>query len=407
MKLTDLALVFIAIMLPILIIVYVNVAFVTKAEKEEMYYKNLMNAAITDGVAAMKEIENQDIDIDYGYSGIVDKKVSVNAEAAINAFYKSIFNNFNISGNKASENKFKNYIPAVAVIDYNGVYIYSAEVITGTDGKNKTVWTIKPKKYFTIKYCVIDAGWGANPRYGIKELSTVSSSDTKIGKYIYEVTLSMDDYIILNIFEVGSDNRIISKEKSTFYLSDERNNDVLLPETGIASDQVAELKKLLIDYLNEAKKSIISNVVSNEITYAINAHNTVAKSAGITYSFYSPYATESSRDDIYDNVNGIGMVAFIQGISLGNRNLNYKAYSISDLSLSKKYYLSIPKTVTTPNDLVSYNSKRLYHGSEKCPVYERYLAANPNLKDRYLPSFKYIKEEAATLGFYACPVCKP
>ena len=74
MKLTDFALIFVAIFLPIVVLVFVNTSFVVKSEKQEMYYKNLMNSAITDAVSSMKHIENEDTDIDYGYSGIVDKK---------------------------------------------------------------------------------------------------------------------------------------------------------------------------------------------------------------------------------------------------------------------------------------------------------------------------------------------
>ena len=75
MKLTDFALIFIAIFLPVVVIVYVNTSFVVKAEKQEMYYKNMINSSITDAVSSMKQIENEDVDIDYGYSGIKDKKV--------------------------------------------------------------------------------------------------------------------------------------------------------------------------------------------------------------------------------------------------------------------------------------------------------------------------------------------
>lgn len=415
MKITDLALVFVAIMLPIIIIVYVNVSFVTKAEKEEMYYKNLMNAAITDGVAAMKEVENEDTNIDYGYSGIVDNKVSVNAKAAIDAFYKSLFNNFNIAGNKYSEERFKNYIPAVAVIDYDGVYIYSGENIPDAiTGASTAVWTIKPKKNFTVRYCIIDNGFGS-PRYVIKKLDDVTDleiSSKVVDKRIYEITFSMDDYIKLNTFLLDSSNKISGAiQRSSFYLEDENNNGALI-QGSILSTELEALKDSVIKYLEDNKSLVIANTVSAEITYAINAHNAIAKSAGITYNFYSPYAEGkidkvNDPNGILDNVNGIGMIAFIQGISLGNRNLNYKAYSISDLSLAKKYYLSTPSVDNKPAGAVSYDYKRLYHGSEKCPVYQRYLAANPSEASRYQPAFKYNREEAATLGFYACPVCRP
>lgn len=400
MKITDLALIFIAIMLPIIVVVYINVALVTKAEKEEMYYKNLMNAAIIDGVTAMKEIENEDTNIDYGYSGIVDKKVSINAETAINAFYKSLFNNFNISGNKYSEEKLKNYIPAIAVIDYNGIYIYSAEIIN-----NKIVWKMKPKKYFTTSYCIIKSGVDT---YKVKNLNAITGADTVVDGLIYEITYSMDDYVVLNTFKNTATAAIPREiENNAFYLTDENNNEYLVQGVPALTGEEAEVKIEVIKYLKEFKNVVLSNIVSNEMTYAINAHNKVARTAGIKYNFHSPYAAEGTKNDVYDTINGIGMIAFIQGVSLGYRTLNYKAYSISELSISQQYYLStkyIDEPIATP---VTYHDKRLYHSSKECPVYKRYIMLHPNPEDRFGLEFVTRKEQAATLGFYACPVCKP
>lgn len=408
MKITDLALIFIAIMLPIILIVYINVAFVVKAEKEEMYYKNLMNTAINDGVNAMKEVENEDTDIDYGYSGIADKKVSINAMSGVRAFYKSLFNNFNIAGNEGLENDFKNYIPAIAVVDYNGIYIYSAEKTKNIGGDAIITWTLKPKTYFTTKYCIIDLGLVANPRYTFKNFDLVKDSDTKVNNLIYEVTLSMDDYVVLNVLKIDDITKKIkplNSQESSFYLNDDNNNEILVQ--GVLSTEEVKLKKEIIEYLTEVKKTVIAHTVSKEITYAINAHNKIARDVGITYNFYSPYSEDGDANDIYDNINGIGMVAFIQGISLGNRKLNYKAYSVSNLSLTKKYYLSTTELDNRPEGPVTYKDKRLYHNSDKCPIYQQYLATHPNESNRYNPSYLLKKEEAATLGFYPCPICKP
>ena len=70
MKLTDLSIIFVIILLPFIMIVYVNTSFVIKAEKEEMYYKKVIDSALRDATDQMKQIENSDITIDYGYSGI-------------------------------------------------------------------------------------------------------------------------------------------------------------------------------------------------------------------------------------------------------------------------------------------------------------------------------------------------
>lgn len=421
MKITDLALIFIVIMLPIVIIVYVNTAFVVKAEKQEMYYKNLMNAAIADGVTAMKEVENVNTDIDYGYSGDTDNKVSVNAKVAVDTFYSSLFNNFNIKGNNNSEINLKNYIPAIAVIDYNGVYINSAEKVG-----DKTEWTIKPKKTFTYTYFInrVDA----TKNYEMKLLQNVLQSDIEKIKYngkygecynIYEVNFTMDDTIILNTIQIRlTDNKISNTTKTIFYLEDSNNNKVLTGENiegnTLFSDAQITIDGItmplvdgIVKYLKQIKGSVISNIVNDEMTYYINAHNRYAKEAGIAYNFYMP---ADQYDDQFDNINGIGMIAFIQGINLGNRMLNYKAYSLSDLSLVTKYFLSVPidKDLAESDTVkASFKKKKLYHLSKDCPVYKAYLDANPSAEDRIKPEFLYKREEAATAGHYPCPVCRP
>lgn len=97
MKLTNLALIFLIIIFPLVMLAYVNTSYVVKASKQEVYYENLINVAIDDATNAMKQVENDDLDIDYGYSGIVDNKVSINVNTAIDTFYDSLFNNFRSS----------------------------------------------------------------------------------------------------------------------------------------------------------------------------------------------------------------------------------------------------------------------------------------------------------------------
>ena len=92
MKITDFALVFIGITLPIIIIVYVNVSFTIKAKEQEMYYKKIISAAVEDATNQMKEVENTDAEVDYGYSGLQNSKVSVNPEIAKNTFLSSSLN---------------------------------------------------------------------------------------------------------------------------------------------------------------------------------------------------------------------------------------------------------------------------------------------------------------------------
>lgn len=64
MKITDLALVFIGIILPIIIVVYINVSFTIKAQEQEMYYQNIIDIAAQDAANQMKEVENDDSNVE-------------------------------------------------------------------------------------------------------------------------------------------------------------------------------------------------------------------------------------------------------------------------------------------------------------------------------------------------------
>lgn len=405
MKLTDFALIFVAVFLPVVVLVFVNTSFVVKSEKQEMYYKNLMNSAITDAVSSMKHIENEDTEIDYGYSGIVDKKVSVNAKTAVNTFYNSLANNFNILNNEMSLERLKMYIPVIAILDYDGIYIHSAEQAESGD----ITFITKPKTYYTYSYVITKKTdvMGGNNTYEMVELSKIPDIKNAqlLSDYIYEITFTMDDYVYLNIYNISDEiteeaNYDRIEYSKRFYLEDNNNNKELIYEYDDLDMLQADKNNLRVEIirnLKQIKNTVIAEIGMKEISYAINKHNNYAKQFGINYRF--TFSVES--DAVwYETMDGIGMIALIQGISLGNRYLNYKAYSASDLILTNRYYVS----KGTEGENLAYLHKDLYHMSNRCDVYLEYINST---RDKIVPSYYTKKADAATQGFYPCPVCKP
>ena len=65
MKITDFALVFIAIILPFMLVLYINVTFTIKAEEMEMYYQRVIDTALEDAAYEMKQVECHDRSIGY------------------------------------------------------------------------------------------------------------------------------------------------------------------------------------------------------------------------------------------------------------------------------------------------------------------------------------------------------
>lgn len=402
MKLTDFALIFVAVFLPVVIIVYVNTSFVIKTEKNEMYYKNLINAATEDAVFAMKQVENSNID--YGYSGIVEGKVSINAKQAVDTFYNSLATNLKIEGDTQAIESLKMYIPVIAILDYDGIYIHSIEELQ--DGRLEFV--TKPKIRYTTTYAIQETGiYLGNRQYKVIDVAKENLVNI-LDNYIYEITYTMDDYVYLNIYK---DNNIIYSKN--FYLTDSLNNEALVYTEQLASDEEKELRTKVIDYLQANKQEIIANLSMKHISYAINKHNEYARLSGIKYQFH---LSATSDDSWYETINGIGMIAVIQGISLGNRELDYSAYSSTGLKSVKRYYVSIAlkEDIDSINNSInnkhyeemSYLKHNLYHSSENCMVYKYYLD-NVDMYDKASPAYYITKSDAATQGYYQCPVCKP
>lgn len=391
MKITDFALVFIAIILPFMLVLYINITFTIKAEEMEMYYQRIISSALDDAAYEMKQIESQDKNIDYGYSDSSYKKINVNAQVGVNSFFESMYNTLGIKGNSVAESYFDLFVPAVAVIEYDGVRISKNETVTANDGTSSVQRVLKPKRYFTYTYSIVRNGGEYKLMPGAQTSNLVS---------IHTIEFTMDSKVRHRGYNYIYDEEI---EVESFYLEDANNNDNLV--AGVLDSTKQTLKSEIVSHLTDTRTSIISNVVSSELSYAVNENNLYAKQAGVVYSFSFPATTE---DEMYNMIDGVGIVAFVQGISVGNKYLNTKAFGMSTLENVTRYYFTAPS-----ND--SQIHMNLYHKDIKCPEYK--LCEIKNISPRYATS----KQQAATsiatgtlngvkqtfTGFYPCPICNP
>ena len=392
MKITDFALIFIAIILPFMIVLYINITFTIKAEEMEMYYQNMINAAVDDAAYEMKQVESEDKQIDYGYSDSENKKINVNAKVGVDSFFKSMYNTLGISGNESAESYFNLFVPAVAVVEYDGVRISKNELVTAEDGTSAIKRVLRPKRYFTYTYSIVRNG---------SEYVLVPGGETANVVSTHTVEFTMDEMIVHRGYDYMFDEEIKS---SSFYISDSKNNDALVSGV-VSSDGKDEIKSQIVSHLLDIKKSIIANVVSNELSYAVNENNDYARQSSVTYRFNFPSTTQ---EELYDMIDGVGIIAFVQGISVGNKYLNTKAYGMSTLGQTARYYFTAPNS----DSQIHMN---LYHKDINCPEYR--LSKITDMSPRYATS----KQEAATSvatgtlnsvkqtfkGFYPCPICNP
>ncbi len=425
MKITDFAMIFIAITLPIIIVVYINVSYTIKAEEQEMYYEQLINSAIEDATAMMKEVENEDKDIDYGYSGEEDKKISVNANVAASTFFEALYNNFGVKGNVSAQSYLQLFVPALAIIDYNGVYISSVEEYS-RDNTTVIEHAIKPKKYYTYTYYIINEK-DEDKLYKIVNAEEYSGNKDKILS-CHTIEFTMDDYVTHRGYVVGKRGSSELK-KWSFYLADTRKGTLVEGNVSTANDIInnkdlykgsseedsENLKMLekIVNHLKAVKDQVIIKTITDELAYSVNSNNFYASNSGITYDFVFPQIEEAKMGDYIDEV---GIFAFVQGISVGNKYLDTQAYSVSRLELVNRYYLSIPKKDAKGNLVGSKFSKNLYHSNVKCPEYIN------SIHEDVTPIYVTTKQQATSvvgvykpksgeqrnvIGFYPCPVCMP
>ncbi len=357
MKATDLAMIFVAILLPIVVVVYVDVSFLLKKEEQTLYYTNIIDSAINDATYAMKNVEGEELDVDYGYSGVAEKKVAVNARIAIDTFYESLYDNFDINGDSTSEAYIKSHIPAVAVVAYNGVYIYSIDnYIDSKSNQQYTDYVLKPKRYFTYSY-TFSGG-------------QVIEAENITDENVVTVIFTMDDYIGV----IGNDAIV-----DWFYLEDNVNNKVLY-EANYA------MREKVIQHLKLVRSQVISDIVSEEMSVAINNHNLYSD---VNYEFAFPTIALSYWEEM---VNNVGIIAFLQGINIGNTTLDYVAHGISGLKATDRYLVSKKEDGISELDY--------YHKSSECSLYK-------SSSIKAFNSYYINMIDAATSGYYPCPVCNP
>lgn len=392
MKITDFALVFIAIIIPFMLVLYINITFTIKAEEMELYYQTVLNSALDDAAYEMKQVESQDKQIDYGYSDKLNKKINVNAQVGVDSFFETLYNTFGVKGNEAGESYLNLFVPAVAVIEYDGVRVSKNETVTGEDGLSLTQRVLKPKRYFTYTYSIVRNGGEYSYVQGIAS-DNVSS--------VHTIEFTMDSFVTHRGYDYASNEEI---DVESFYLEDSKNNKNLV--IGVYdTESKNKLMNEIISSLKDIRPSIISNVVASELSYAVNENNYYARQSGVVYSFNFPATTQ---DELYNMVDGVGIVAFMQGISVGNKYLNTKAFGVSSLGNTTRYYFTAPST----DSQIQMN---LYHKDTNCPEYR--LSRISDMSPRYATS----KQEAATSettgtqsgvkktfrGFYPCPICNP
>lgn len=281
MKITDLSVIFILILLAFALVTGMKIENQHENHKRKVQYNLALQAAVQDAGKSLLLNESQTYESQYESL----KRVKTNKEAALQAFFQTLFINFKAQHDPITQDLIKAYLPAILVIDYDGFYVYAVDSYYNAEGEliMEHLWT--EKKPYTY-------------------------SDDLGNSLIF----TLDDYVITYDVE--------QNEWKEGFLQDLRS-EVNIPLLNDA------------DLFENVRRITIVQAIQDELEYQINHHNTYARRFGITYTFTLPLI---SSEDWNNTINDVGFIAFIQGMPLGPEHYNNYSLGGSRLIKTHNYY---------------------------------------------------------------------
>lgn len=283
MKMISWALVFVILVFPLFFKNQLRGIEQERAQEKMVLYDGALRAAVQDAAFALKLNEDQNLENRHDST----KRIRANKERAVEAFYETMFNNIGIRDDITAQGLLKTYIPVLAVIDYDGLWLYTNEMIRNAEGEqeNRQVW--KAKKPFAY-------------------------ADDQGNSFSF--TLDDDVYV----YDAAAQAWFTGSREEVAMLTDHR---ILLLDDPDMFDQV--------------RRTTITSVVQGNLEHFINAYNGYTRRLGITYTFTLPRV---EQEEWNNTVNDIGVLSFIQGVPVGLHTYNNYALGGSRMVKSPVIY---------------------------------------------------------------------
>lgn len=299
MKITNFAIITVLLLLPLFVFNNLHVLGQKEALNMEIRYNTAITSAVQDGAKALTFNEKQEFEAGYGSM----KKYRANKEAGIDAFLHSLFLNFNAEG-EAAQGTLLQYIPVVAVIDYDGYFLYKPESYWN-NGVNEVRHLFSEKK----PYVYVD---GDNNNIGFTLDDTVQVYDRAHDRW-----------------EEGKLEDVERKMNREYY-ADSRNSlrSPAIHDWVVKRQSSDPLVKATFDNI---RRATIVKELQQDLETEINRYNAYAAKRGIAYTFTLPTIDQEQWNNTVDD---IGMLTFIQGIPMGDKY--YNNYALGGSRIMKK-----------------------------------------------------------------------
>ncbi|MCD1261341.1 hypothetical protein B5M42_021300 [Paenibacillus athensensis] len=319
MKWIEWALVGAMIFLPFATVNQLETDMQRKTLLTELRYNTALDTAVDDAARMLVVSNDQGREAQYESA----KRIALNKDEAIAAFYQTLYANFGVADDPVSQGVLSRYIPAVVVIGYDGFYVYAEDEWTGADGH------VERK-----------AVWGAKKPYAYADSAGNSLSFT------------LDDFVL-------------AYDASSRSWCEGLRMDVQ-QQTNIPLLRDAEL-------FEQTRRTTIIRAIEDELAYRINQHNESVARNGVAYTLTLPTISQEEWNNTVDDV---GVLAFLQGIPMGGKL--YNSYALGGSRVLKK-----PEIVgVRKNGMKVYYRSTCGFGY---PVEETFSSERAAAKQGYLP----------------------
>ncbi len=197
MKLSNLAIIFLIIIFPIIVVLSEYINNRIEIATTELEYNTKLIDATYDAIKAY-----QINTVNNAFGDVTNSKIS-DIEDAVNVFFNSLTNSFNYTGYKASI--MKQYVPAIGFTLYDGYYIYSPfeNKLTGVDidakdsdgnpinydqgySKPEEITNgLKPYVYYSVRYINTSENWDFVITYTLDNYITIQGN-IGLNNYVYD-----------------------------------------------------------------------------------------------------------------------------------------------------------------------------------------------------------------------------
>lgn len=244
MKLQNLAIIFLVITIPLIVILSYYLNMQQQTLKLQAEYDTKLAEATKEGI---KAFEVNTVDWSEWVSEVNSQTTRNNVQAVVNTFITSLANNLHLSG--TAKEYMLNYIPAIAVTMYDGYYIYAPTYVPAT-------------------------------ATNIDGVQVFYDSESGTGN---KITLSEEGQIL---YEADVDN---GKMGQTYYYT--YINEAMESETETFSNLTTNIKDAKMEY---------RSILNNKIAYAARYRDTVNGSKTNVVVNY----TLDNRIYVYGNIDG-------------------------------------------------------------------------------------------------------